>query len=201
MTTAVALNQALNHLGIKSVLVATGQTSLMQGAVYGVSIDALISQFVIGEIEHAVIQAFEQERPDIILVEGQSAVSHPAFMGSLGILKGSMPDGVILQHPPARRFRCDFPHLAMPTVGSEIQLIESISQARVIAIALSHENLADEEILPIINRYEQQFRLPTTDVLNYGCQKLIQALGDRFPQLGLHSQPAPTERIPVLAMG
>ncbi len=183
MTTAVALNKALNNLGIKSVLIATGQTSLMQGAMYGVSTDALISQFMIGEIEHSVIQAFENETPDIILVEGQSAVSHPAFMSSLGILKGSMPDGIILQHPPARTFRCDFPHLAMPTVASEIELIEAISQARVVAIALSHENLTDEETLKVIADYEKDFQLLTTDVLRHGCQKLVQALSQNFPRL------------------
>jgi uncharacterized NAD-dependent epimerase/dehydratase family protein len=183
MTTAVELNNALNNLGLKSVMIATGQTSLMQGARYGASIDALVSQFAIGEIEHAVVQAFDRENPDIILVEGQSAVSHPAFMSSLGILKGSMPDGIILQHPPARKFRCDFPHLAMPTLESEIQLIEAISSAQVIAIALSHENLADEDIPRIIKDYQDRLRLPTTDVLNYGCQKLVRALGDYFPKL------------------
>ncbi|MDY6938203.1 MAG: DUF1611 domain-containing protein [Cyanobacteriota bacterium] len=199
MTTAIELNKALNNLGIKSVLVATGQTSLMQGARYGVSMDALISQFVIGEIEHSIIQAFDNESPDIILVEGQSAVSHPAFMSSLGILKGSMPDGVILQHPPGRKFRCDFPHLVMPTVESEIQLIEAISQARVMAIALNHENLADEEIIKTINNYEQQLQLPTTDVLSYGCQTLVRALGDRFPKLNLKIKQNKLDNIPVLA--
>ncbi len=183
MTTAVELNNVLNNLGLKSVMIATGQTSLMQGSRYGASIDALVSQFAIGEIENAVVQAFDHENPDIILVEGQSAVSHPAFMSSLGILKGSMPDGIILQHPPARKFRCDFPDLAMPTLESEIQLIEAISSAQVIAIALSHENLADEEIPKIIQDYEDRLHLPTTDVLNYGCQKLVQALGDYFPKL------------------
>jgi len=183
MTTAVELNKTLNNHGIKSVLVATGQTSLMQGARYGVSTDALISQFMIGEIENSVIQAFDNESPDIILVEGQSAVSHPAFISSLGILKGSMPDGIILQHPPARKFRCDFPHLAMPTVESEIKLIEAISQARVMAITLSHENLADEDILKVIAEYEKQFQLPTTDVLSHGCQKLVQTLFNHFPKL------------------
>ncbi|MGB3473112.1 MAG: DUF1611 domain-containing protein [Erythrobacter sp.] len=183
MTTAIELNQALNHLGIKSVLVATGQTSLMQGARYGISIDALVSQFVVGEIEYAVVQAFENESPDIILVEGQSAVSHPAFMSSLGILKGSMPDGIILQHPPARKFRCDFSDLAMPTVESEIQLIEAISSASVIAIALSHEDMQNSEVLTTIDRYERQLQLPTTDVLSYGCQKLVQAIVNRFPTL------------------
>ncbi|MEA5465722.1 DUF1611 domain-containing protein [Leptothoe sp. PORK10 BA2] len=202
MTTAVELNKALNNLGLKSVMVATGQTSLMQGAKYGVSMDALVAQFAIGEIENSVVQAFEQESPDIILVEGQSAVSHPAFMSSIGILKGSLPDGVILQHPPVRRFRCDFPGLAMPTVESEIQLIETVSSSRVIAIALSHENLPDEEIPIIIQDYEDRFHLPTTDVLHYGCEKLIQALSARFPSLNQKiNPPVPLEPLPVLAMG
>ncbi len=183
-TTAVELNNALNHLGLKSVLVATGQSGLMQGAMYGVAIDAMISQFVVGEIENSIIQAFTNECPDIILVEGQSAVSHPAFMGSLGILKGSKPDGIILQHPPDRKYRCDFPDFKMPTVESEIKLIETISHAKVMAIALSHENLSEEAILGIISNYEKKFQLATTDVLRHGCQKLVHALSERFPKLG-----------------
>lgn len=200
MTTAVELNKTLNSLGIKSVLIATGQTSLMQGARYGISIDALVSQFVIGEIENAVIQAFERENPDIILIEGQSAVGHPAFMSSLGILKGSMPDGIILQHPPSRKFRCDFPLLVMPTVESEIKLIEAISPSKVMAIALSHENLTGKEILKIIEDYEERFRLPTTDVLNYGCEKLVQMLGNHFPKLKPKINSKSLEKISVLTM-
>ncbi|TAF49350.1 MAG: DUF1611 domain-containing protein [Oscillatoriales cyanobacterium] len=199
MTTAVELNLALNHRGIRSVLVATGQTSLMQGSVYGVSIDALISQFVIGEIEHSVIQAFEQEQPYIILVEGQSAVSHPAFMSSIGILKGSMANGVVLQHPPARTVRCDFPQLAMPTVDSEINLIEAISAAKVIAIALSHEDLSTNEVDAIIDRYEREFQLPTTDVLEQGCQKLIEALLNHYPSLHKLAKLEKQSRVPLLA--
>lgn len=198
MTTAVELNKALNNLGLKSIMIATGQTSLMQGAKYGASMDALVSQFAIGELENAVVQAFKHENPDIILVEGQSSVSHPAFMSSIGILKGSVPDGVILQHPPARKFRCDFPTLTMPTVQSEIQLIECISQSQVIAIALSHENLTNEEILKIIKDYEDRFQLPTTDVLTYGCRKLVQALSERFPGLNQKIQPERLEIKPLL---
>ena len=183
MTTAVELNETLNNLGINSVLIATGQTSLMQGAKYGVTIDALIAQFVIGEIENSVIQAFENENPDVILVEGQSAVSHPAFMGSISILKGSMPDGIILQHPPARKFRCDFPHLPMPVIADEIKLIESVAPTKVLAIALSHEDMDDEEIFKKIEEYEKLYDLPTTDILSHGCKKIVQALCDYFPKL------------------
>ncbi len=121
-------------------------------------------------------------------------------MSSLGILKGSMPDGIILQHPPARKFRCDFPHLAMPTVESEIKLIEAISQARVMAIALSHENLADEAVLKIIEDYEKRFQLPTTDVLSQGCQKLVQTLSNHFPKLHQKIKRDYLEKTRALAM-
>ena len=200
MTTAVELNKALNNLGIKSVLVATGQTAIMQGAKYGVSIDALVSQFVIGEIENAVVRAFERENPDIILVEGQSSVSHPAFMSSVGILKGCMPDGVILQHPPSRKFRCDFPLLPMPSIVSEIRLIKAISQSQVIAIALSHENMTELEIQKTIKSYEDRLLLPTTDVLTYGCSKLIRALGKLFPTLE-RQNPRNSQIRPVFTTG
>jgi len=204
MTTAMELNKTLNSLGIKSVLVATGQTNLMQGAKYGTSVDALTSQFVIGEIENSVVRAFENESPDIILVEGQGALSHPAFMSSLGILRGSMPDGVILQHAPGRKIRCDFPGLAMPSIESEIALIETMSQAKVVGIALSHEGMSSAGVWEIIKDYETRLGLPTTDVLSYGCAKLVRALRDRFPKLDRLN--APTDvghegtRIPTWAV-
>lgn len=199
-TTAAQLNQSLNDLGVKSIMIATGQTGLMQGARYGASIDALVSQFVIGEIENAVLQAYENEAPDIILIEGQSAVSHPAFMSSVGILKGSMPNGVILQHPPARKFRVDFPQLAMPTVENEIQMIEAISQSQVMAITLNHEDLTDEEVNDTIIEYEDRFLLPTTDVLKYGSQKLIQMLCNHFPGLDQKINPVSFKVMPVLTI-
>ena len=182
-TTATKLNKAFNDRGIKSVLIATGQSGLIQGAMYGAVIDALTSQFVIGEIEHAVVKAYENESPDLIIVEGQSALSHPAFMSSLGILKGSMPSGIILQHAPARKFRCDFPNLTMPPVESEIKLIESVSKAEVLAITISHEALSDLEVAKSIKDYEKQLQLPTTDVLRRGCWKVVQAIINHFPEL------------------
>ena len=44
-TTATILTQALNDRGIKAVMVGTGQTGLIQGARYGVAIDAIPCQF------------------------------------------------------------------------------------------------------------------------------------------------------------
>lgn len=99
-TTATVLARALNALGIKTVLVGTGQTGLMQGAKYGVAMDAVPPQFCCGELEGAIVAASDGEQPDVILVEGQGALSHPAFCTSAFILRGSQPDAVILQHAP-----------------------------------------------------------------------------------------------------
>jgi uncharacterized NAD-dependent epimerase/dehydratase family protein len=128
-TTATVLARALNAKGIKTVLVGTGQTGLMQGAKYGIAMDAVPPQFCCGELEGAIVAASETEQPDVILIEGQGALSHPAFCTSAFILRGSQPDAVILQHAPKRAHRCDFPNMPMPTSSSEIALIEAFSEA------------------------------------------------------------------------
>ena len=111
-------------------MVATGQTGLIQGARYGVALDALPSQFCAGEVEGAVVRAFEAEDPDVIIIEGQSALGHPAYVSSGFILRGSQPQAVILQHAPARRTRCDFPDLIIPPAATEICLIETFAEPR-----------------------------------------------------------------------
>ena len=66
---------------------------------------------------HQVVAAFEGEDPDVIVVEGQGALSHPAYLTSTHILRGSRPAGVIVQHAPTRNMLGDFPMVPMPTVG------------------------------------------------------------------------------------
>ena len=113
-TTATILTKALNDRGIKAVMVGTGQTGLIQGARYGVALDAIPCQFCSGEMESTVVEAFEGEHPDVIIVEGQGALSHPAYLTSTFILRGSRPNGVILQHAPARRKLGDFADVPTP---------------------------------------------------------------------------------------
>ena len=78
-------------------------------------------------MEGAVVDAFEAECPDIIMVEGQGALSHPAYLTSAYILRGSQPEAVILQHAPNRLALGDFPDRLMPTPASEINLIETFA--------------------------------------------------------------------------
>lgn len=182
-TTSVILEAALHAKGLKVAFIATGQTGLIQGAKYGVAIDSIPSQYITGEIENEIMKAYDQENPDIIIVEGQGALSHPAYISSSGILKGSRPGAVIVQHPPKRVNLGDFPFMPMPTVESEIKLIESFSNTKVIAVTINHENMMDYEIENIVVEYETQLNLPTMDVLKHGCEKLVTSIFDTFPLL------------------
>lgn len=182
-TTATILTQALNDRGIRAVLVGTGQTGLIQGARYGVALDAIPCQFCSGEMEAAVVDAFEGEDPDVIIVEGQGALSHPAYLSSVFILRGSQPDAVILQHAPTRRRLGDFTSVPMPTVAGEIELIEAFADTRVIGITLNHEGMSDAEVTAAIARYELEVGLPTTDALTRSSDRLVDMVLASFPEL------------------
>jgi uncharacterized NAD-dependent epimerase/dehydratase family protein len=182
-TTSVLLEEALLKQGLKVVFIATGQTGLIQGAKYGVAIDAIPFQFMIGEIENEIMKAYENEQPDILIIEGQGALSHPAYISSCGILRGARPGTVIIQHAPKRKNLGDFDFMEMPTLENEIKLIETFSDAKVIAVTINHEGMSDAEIEQVIIEYEDQFKLPTTDVLKHGCGKLIDTLFNAYPEL------------------
>ena len=182
-TTATVLSQALNDRGVKTVMIGTGQTGLIQGARYGIALDAVPSQFCAGELEAMIINAFMVESPDVILVEGQGALSHPAFSTSSFILRGACPDGVVLQHAPKREHRCDFPHMNMPTPASEINLIETFSKTRVIGVTINHENMSEVEVSSAILRYEDELGIPTTDALSRSPEHLVEMVLGAFPKL------------------
>jgi uncharacterized NAD-dependent epimerase/dehydratase family protein len=182
-TTATLLTSALNAQGVKAVMVGTGQTGLIQGARYGVALDAVPSQFCSGEMEAAIVEAFEGEDPDVIVIEGQGALSHPAYSTTSLILRGSQPHGVVLQHAPARTHRCDFEHMAMPLPATEINLIQTFSDTRVIGLAINHEGMTDAEVGAAITMYEGELGIPATDALTRPPEDLAAMVLSAFPQL------------------
>ena len=190
-TTATILTRALNDHGLKAVMIGTGQTGLMQGARYGVALDAIPSQFCAGEMEAAVIEAFEAERPDVIIIEGQGSLSHPAYSTSSFILRGAAPNGVVLQHAPGREHRCDFENMAMPSPASEINLIETFADTKVIGLTLNHENMSDAQVGAAILRYERELGIPVTDALARSPDHLVRMVLAAFPDLD--GEPIDTE--------
>jgi len=182
-TTATILTRALCDRGIRAVLIGTGQTGLIQGARYGVALDAVPCQFASGEMEAAVLEAWDAEHPDVIVVEGQGALSHPAYLSSTFILRGSRPDAVILQHAPARRKVGDFADVPTPDPLSEINLIETFADTRVIGLTLNHEHMSDAEVTAAITMYELELGIPATDALTRPTDDLVAMVLAAFPAL------------------
>ena len=182
-TTATVLARALNDRGIKAVMVGTGQTGLIQGAKYGIALDAIPSQFCSGEMEATIVEAFEGENPDVIIIEGQGALSHPAYLSSTFILRGSRPDAIVLQHAPGRTHRCDFDKMPMPTPASEIHLLQTFADTKVIGLTINHENMSDNDVSEAITFYEDELGIPATDALTRPDDHLVEMVCTAFPEI------------------
>jgi uncharacterized NAD-dependent epimerase/dehydratase family protein len=90
--------------------------------------DATLNDFVTGELESALVKCFEEARPDIMFIEGQSALRNPLGpCGSEFIISGQAK-AVVLQHKPARRYfkGTEACPVEIPSVKSEIELIRTL---------------------------------------------------------------------------
>ncbi|MFD0862954.1 DUF1611 domain-containing protein [Sungkyunkwania multivorans] len=175
-TTAWLLVHAFRKLGLKAEMIGTGQTAWMQGAKYSMIMDSCINDFVSGEIEHAVVSAYKNEKPDVIVIEGQGSLMNPAYPGGFEILAAGRPDYVILQHAPTRVEYDGFPGYKLHSLQEQINAIEIISGKKVIAITVNHEGMQEEEIIPACEAITQETGLPAFDVLKYGATELVQLL-------------------------
>lgn len=171
-TTSWILKSALENLSLKVELIGTGQTAWMQGVRYGLILDSLINDFVSGEIEHAVWQAWHDSQPDVIIIEGQGSLMNPAYPGGFEILAAGRPDIVILQHAPARKEYDGFPGYALHPLGIQISAIEILSSRPVIAVAVNHENMDRESVPSACREITENTGLPAFDVILDGATGL-----------------------------
>jgi uncharacterized NAD-dependent epimerase/dehydratase family protein len=183
-TTAVILTKELNKRGIKTSFVATGQTGLLQGSKFGIPLDAIRGDYVVGELENAIDMAYRTEHPKVIIVEGQGALSHPAYVtGSRTIVTASQPSAVVLQHAPARKWRTYHEtelHIPNGTIDREIELIKVFSGAEVIAISINHQGMTRKQVEERIAEYEAKYGVPACDPLVDGTGKIADAIIKKF---------------------
>lgn len=179
-TTAWLLVHGFQKSGLKAEMIGTGQTAWMQGAKYSMVMDSCINDFVSGEIEHAVVSAFKNEKPDVIVIEGQGSLMNPAYPGGFEILAAGRPDYVVLQHAPKRQEYDGFPGYKMHSLKEQINAIEVISGKKVIAITVNHEDMVEDEILEACKQITLDTKLPAFDVLKYGVEGLIEILKEKL---------------------
>ena len=183
-TCALLLTDALNAAGLRATFVATGQTGLLQGSPYGVPLDSLTTDFMVGELESEIVRAYEETKPQVIIVEGQGSITHPAYdCGTRSIVMASMPSAILMMHAPARKVRdylSDTVAWPMPKPEEEIEALEFAARiaggGRVFAIGLNHERMTRSEVDATAAEYERRYGLPTADPLWHGCGKFVEAI-------------------------
>ena len=175
-TTAWLLKDALEAQGWSTEMVGTGQTAWLQGAKYSVVSDSIVSDFVSGEIEHAVWSAWDDRHPDVILLEGQGSLMNPAYPGGFELIAAGRPDVIIVQHAPARRDYDGFPGYRIHPLHIQIQALELISGKSVVAVTLNHERLTDDRLAEASRKIARNTRLTVCSPLKEGCDPLVRAL-------------------------
>jgi uncharacterized NAD-dependent epimerase/dehydratase family protein len=175
-TTAWALIDGCHERALTAELVGTGQTAWLQGARYGIRMDAIINDFVAGELEHAVWSAWNETRCDVIVIEGQGSLMHPAYPGGFEILAACRPDVVVMQHAPARREYDGFPGYALAPLGKQIEAVELVSGKPVVGITINTEGIRPEHIDRTCLAIEAESGRPTCDVLTHGPAKIVSAI-------------------------
>jgi uncharacterized NAD-dependent epimerase/dehydratase family protein len=146
-TTGNLLKQVCQKNGIRTELIYTGQTGWMQGLKYGFIFDAIINDFIGGEIEKQIMLCTKEAKPDLILLEGQSSLRNPSGPCGAEFLLAGNCKGVILQHAPGRKYFDGMENLKfpIPPVEEEIKIIKMYG-AKTLAVTLNEENMTDGQI-------------------------------------------------------
>ncbi|HEU0054040.1 MAG TPA: DUF1611 domain-containing protein [Longimicrobium sp.] len=182
MTAALQLRDALQARGERVGFAATGQTGiLIEG--WGISVDAVVADFIGGAAEQLVLRAAVGN--DVVLVEGQGSLVHPGYSGvTLGLLHGSMPDAMIICHQPSRSCPYNaanvYSWMRLPSVAEMIAICEGaiapLRPAPVIGVALNTWDLDDAAARDAIARTEDETGLPATDPVRYDPAPLADAI-------------------------
>jgi uncharacterized NAD-dependent epimerase/dehydratase family protein len=180
-TTAWLIVHGLEAAGYGAQMIGTGQTGWMQGAKYSFVLDSCINDFVSGEIEHAVVSAYRNERPDVIVLEGQGSLMNPAYPGGFELLAAGRPDYVILQHAPTRKEYDGFPGYRLHSLSEQIEAIRAVSGREVLAVTLNHEGLQPNDIPAACQAVTEETGLPCFDVLANGSSGLIDLIKTKLP--------------------
>ncbi len=172
-TTAKFVINACNEAGLHTEMIYTGQTGWLQGGKYGFVFDSTLNDFVSGELEHSILECNNAEKPDVIFIEGQSALRNPSGPCGSELLISGNAKSVILVHAPKRKY---YDHLEnwgkIFSLESEIALIKQLG-SNVIAISINTENCTVEEAFALQKEYEEKFGITILLPMYDSCEKIV----------------------------
>jgi uncharacterized NAD-dependent epimerase/dehydratase family protein len=179
---AVELDAAARARGLRSVYVPTGQTGVAIAG-WGMAVDHVLSDYVSGAAERLVDEG--ATRGDLLFVEGQGSLFHPAYSGvTLGLLHGCSPDLLVLVHRAGATHFEGYPDVALPSLSELVEAYELVCRplrrARVAAVALNTSQLGESEAREAIARAEQETGLPADDLVRFGRDRVLDAVLTAF---------------------
>jgi uncharacterized NAD-dependent epimerase/dehydratase family protein len=178
-TVAVELDREARARGLKSVFVPTGQTGIAIAG-WGIAVDAVVSDFLAGAAEWLVVEG-ARRGGDLLFVEGQGALVHPAYSGvTLGLMHGSAPHAYLLCHKAGSTVVEGYPDHPLPSLTELIELHERASlpkrPARVAGIALNTRGLDEAGAKRSIADAKDETGLPTDDPVRFGAGTLLDSV-------------------------
>ena len=146
-TTSRFLVESCRNQGLKAEMITTGQTGLMQDGRFGFILDSTLNDFVTGELETQIVKCDTEAAPDVIFLNGQSALRNPIGPCGSELLLSGQAKWVVLQAMPSRKYyegTEDNLKAKIPSVASEIKLIKMYG-AETIAVTLNTHGLTLEK--------------------------------------------------------
>jgi uncharacterized NAD-dependent epimerase/dehydratase family protein len=178
MFTALALEKEMRGRGIKADFRATGQTGIFIAG-DGVSIDAVVSDFVSGAVEF-LCPANDPDHWD--LVEGQGSLFHASYAGvTLGLIHGAQPDALVMCHEPTRKHMRGLPNYKLPDLGLCIERNVEAAQltnpdVRCVGISVNTARLDPASSRDYLRRTEDELGLPCVDPMRTGVGPIVDRL-------------------------
>jgi uncharacterized NAD-dependent epimerase/dehydratase family protein len=173
-TTTRFLVEAMRKAGYKAEMIYTGQTGWMQGARYGFVFDSTLNDFISGEMEHAVLTCYQEAKPDIIFIEGQSSLRNPSGPAGAEWIVSADADAVVLQHNPPRKQYKDMEYYPayIPDPKDEIELIR-IYGAPTVALTVNTSKMTAEAARAYASEYSAKLNIPVVLPLEDGVDSLV----------------------------
>lgn len=157
--------------------VATGQIGItLMGS--GIPLDALKVDHACGAVEAMVMN---QRDHTLVVIEGQGSLLHPGSTATLPLMRGSCPTHMILCHRAEKTHLRNPESIEIPPLRDFIALNESLASVvgtygnpKVVGIALNTVKLSEKEAQEYITHLESELKIPVTDVIRYGVDKIVE---------------------------
>jgi uncharacterized NAD-dependent epimerase/dehydratase family protein len=178
MFTSLAIEREIQARGLSASFRATGQTGILIAG-DGVSVDAVVADFISGAVEE-LSPAAAPTHWDVI--EGQGSLFHASYAGvSLGLLHGAQAEALVMCHEPTRSHMRGLPGYLVPSLEACIEANLAAGRltnpaVRCIGVSINTAALPVGEALDLIERTADRLGLPVVDAVRTGVKPLVDAL-------------------------